>query len=193
MAKRNEFERALKALNDFRDDVAGLEPDEVDCLQLECQLQAVLNGIGRACMAEVLAQADTQEPSIEHQGQRWGNRRESPGTYETTFGEIKVPRSIYSKGGGGRVLIPLDLRLGMVEGRYTPKMGRIVTRARALMTAMEAAEMLKEIGVAQVSESTLDRLPKAIAARYEQHRDTKEDGESSKSGRRKNRRCRGRH
>ena len=171
MAKRNEFERALKALSEFRDDVAGLEPDEIDCLQLECRLQAVLSGIGRACMTEVLEQADTQAPSIECQGQHWGNRRESPGTYETVFGEVKLPRSIYSKGGGGRVLIPLDLRLGMVEGRYTPKMGRIMTRARAIMTSTEAAEMLQEVGVAQVSESTLDRLPKAIAARYEQHRE----------------------
>lgn len=69
-------------------------------------------------------------------------------------------------------MVPLELRVGMVEGRYTPKMGRVVTRAKALMTAAEASELFKEIGVAKVSESTFDRLPKAIAARYEQHRDT---------------------
>ena len=51
-------------------------------------------------------------------------------------------------------------------------LGRIMTRAVALMTASEAASLLKESGVAQVSKATLDRLPKAIAARYEGHRDT---------------------
>lgn len=38
------------------------------------------------------------------------------------------------------MLVPLELRLGMVEGRYTPRMGRIMTRAIALTTASEAAE-----------------------------------------------------
>lgn len=69
-------------------------------------------------------------------------------------------------------MVPLELRLGMVEGLYTPKVGRIMTRVKALMTAAEAAELLREIGMAELRVSTLDRLPKAIAARYEQHRDT---------------------
>lgn len=172
MAKRNDFERALRALEDFRHEVAELDGEEVDCLELERRLQSVLNGMGRACMAEVFARADSQVPTVDYQGERWGNRRDSPGEYQTVFGEFRLQRSIYSKGGGGRVLIPLELRLGMVEGRYTPQMGRIMTRAKAVMTAGEAAAMLNDIGVAQVSESTLDRLPKVIAARYEQHRDT---------------------
>ena len=172
MAKRTEVERALRALDEFRREVAELDPEEVDCLEVETRLQEVLNGVGRACMGEVLERADTQVPELEYQGERWGNRRESSGKYQTVFGEVKQVRSIYSKGGGGRVLIPLDLRLGMVEGRYTPRMGRIMTRAVALMTASEAASLLKESGVTQVSKATLDRLPKAIAARYEGHRDT---------------------
>jgi len=172
MAKRSDVERALKVLDEFRQEVAELEPNEVECLELECRLQAVLSGLGQACMAEVLARADTDVATVEYQGERWGNRRVSPGNYESVFGPVKLTRSIYSKGGGGRVLVPLELRVGMVEGRYTPKMGRVVTRTKALMTAAEAAELFKEIGVAKVSESTFDRLPKAIAARYEQHRDT---------------------
>ena len=172
MAKRTEVDRALRALDEFRQELAELEPEELDCLALEGRLQEVLNGVGRACMIEVLERADTKVPELEYAGQRWGNRRDSPCKYRTVFGEVKLVRSIYSKGGGGRVLIPLDLRLGMVEGRYTPRMGRIMTRAVALMTASEAAELLKATGVAQVSKATLDRLPKAIAARYERHRDT---------------------
>jgi hypothetical protein len=162
MKKRSKPERALRALDEFRRELAELEPEEVDCLEQEGRLQEVLNEVGRACMAEVLERADTQAPEVEHGGERWGNRRDSPGTYQTVFGEVKVERSIYSKGGGGRVLIPLDLRLGMIEGRYTPRMGRIMTRAKATMTATEAEGMLQEVGVAKVSKSTLDRLPKAI-------------------------------
>jgi hypothetical protein len=171
MTSDKQFKRALRELDGFRQDVQELEPEELDCNELERRLQEVLNGIGRSCMQEVLERADTKAPMVEYGGQRWGNRRESPGTYETRFGELKLSRSIYSRGGGGPVLVPLELRLGLVEGRYTPGLGRIITRAKGLMTAREAAEFLREVGVAQVSESTLDRLPKAVAARYEQQRD----------------------
>jgi hypothetical protein len=57
-----------------------------------------------------------------------------------------------------------------MEGRYTPKMGRIMTRAIATMPEQEAADFLAELGTAQVSSSTLSRIPRAIAARYETRR-----------------------
>jgi hypothetical protein len=41
--------------------------------------------------------------------------------------------------GRGRALIPLDLRLGIVEGRYTPLVARVANRAIASMAAGAAA------------------------------------------------------
>src|SRR5260370_37963231 len=64
----------------------------------------------------------------------------------------------------------MDLRLGIVEGMYTARMGRIATRAIALMPEEEAAQFLAEVGTATLSNSTLGRLPRAIAARYELNR-----------------------
>jgi hypothetical protein len=87
------------------------------------------------------------------------------------FGEVKVLRSTYSPGGGGKVAIPIDLRLGIVERRYTPKVARILTHAIAVMTSQEAEGLLKEVGLAAVSRSTLHRLPQAVAARHEERRD----------------------
>jgi hypothetical protein len=65
----------------------------------------------------------------------------------------------------------MELRLGIVEGRYTPCTARVLCRAMASMPAEEAAGLLREAGVATVSESTLNRIPKAIAARYETERE----------------------
>ena len=171
MRRNKKLERALRQLDGFRQDLQDMDPEEVDCTELERRLQDVLNDVGCECMAEVLEKGDTKAPVLEYAGERWGNRRDSPSTYKTVFGEVKVVRSIYSRGGGGPVAVPLELRLGLVEGRYTPRMGRIVTRAKGLMTAPEAAEFLREVGTARVSESTLDRLPKAVAARYEARRE----------------------
>jgi len=81
-----------------------------------------------------------------------------------------VERSVYQQSGLGRVAIPMDLRLGIVEGMYTPRMARIATPALALMPEEEAAGLRDEVGTATLSNSTLGRLPRAIAARYELNR-----------------------
>jgi hypothetical protein len=122
-------------------------------------------------MSEVFCRFDTKQPTVTIHGKVWGNRRESKGTYTTLFGDVSLQRSIYSQPGGGPVAVPLELRLGMVEGRYTPQVARVLTRATALMTAGEAEQFLAEVGVAKVSKSTIHRAPRAIAARYETMRE----------------------
>ena len=131
-------------------------------------------------MSEVLGRADTKQPTVTINGKEWGNRRESKGTYTTLFGEVSLQRSIYSQPGGGPVAVPLELRLGMVEGRYTPQVARVLTRATALMTAEEAEQFLAEAGVAKVSKSTLHRGPRAIAARYDDDARAAPEGASRK-------------
>jgi hypothetical protein len=68
-------------------------------------------------------------------------------------------------------LVPLDLRLGIIERRYTPALARVLARATALMTSQEAEGLLREVGLAMVSRSTLHRVPQAVAARYETRRE----------------------
>jgi hypothetical protein len=122
-------------------------------------------------MAEVLKRADTDAPEVEIDGVRWGNRRVQRGTYSTMFGTVEIERSAYQRSGRGRIAVPLELRLGMVEGRYTPKMARVLTRGLAVMTEVDAAAFLEELGTAKASSSTIGRVPSALAARYETRRE----------------------
>src|SRR5260370_41877742 len=87
------------------------------------------------------------------------------GTYETVFGEVSLPRSTYQMSGRGRGLIPLDVRLGMVEGRYTPLVARIGNRSLASMPTAEEEALLTEIGVCVVSRATLHPPPPCSRAR----------------------------
>ena len=66
-------------------------------------------------MAIAMKRADATSPEVEINGERWGNRRETPHEYET----VALERAVYPQSGRGRVAVPLDLRLGMVEGTYT--------------------------------------------------------------------------
>jgi hypothetical protein len=148
-----------------------MKAEEVNLLKLEREIQERLNAVGREMVAEAMGRADTTAPEVEIDGQRWGNQRRQKATYQSGFGAVEVERSIYQKAGRGRVAIPMDLRLGIVEGAYTPRVARILTRAIAVMTEEEAAGLLAEVGTAALSQATLSRIPRIIAARYELHRE----------------------
>jgi hypothetical protein len=151
--------------------MGSLSSEDLDLVEAERQVQERLNEVGRLAMKRLFRLADTQAPEVEFEGARWGARREVPQEYFSIFGTVRVERSTYQRPGGGRTLIPMDVRLGIVEKRYTPRVGRLMTLGIALMTAEECERYLQEAGVAQVSKSTLSRIPRDMVARHEQRRD----------------------
>jgi hypothetical protein len=169
MEERRESD-AEAALGRFESRVAKCSASTLDALELERELQSLLNARGQEVMAELLRRADSSTPEVTIDGERWGNRQVTPGVYRTVFGPVEIERSVYQRSGRGRVAVPLDLRLGIVERAYTPAMARVMTRATALMTDADAEGFLAEVGTAVVSKATLNRVPRAIAARYETHR-----------------------
>ncbi len=134
-------------------------------LQVERDVQELANEFGRGLMQEAFELANTTSSEVTICGETWGFQRVYMGTYETTFGEVSLPRSTYQQKGKGRALVPLDLRLGIIEGRYTPLVSRIANRALGSMPTNEGEALLKEIGVCVLSRSTLHRLPQAMLAR----------------------------
>jgi len=160
-------ERELAA---FRREIRAMKAEDVDLLNVEQQVRERLKALGREMVGEAMARADTRAPEVEIEGKRWGNGRRQGASYCTIFGMVDVERTTYQQAGRGRVAIPMDLRLGVVEGTYTPLMARIMTRALAVTTEHEAADLLAEVGLAAVSSATLSRIPRAIAARYELNR-----------------------
>ena len=161
---------AMRRVSEFREELQNLASGSLDVLAIEARVQDVLNELGRELMAEVFTRADTEAPEVVIDGAVWGNRRRSRAPYMTLFGEIRVERSVYQRLGRGRLAVPMELRLGIVEGRYTPRMSRILSHAIALMPAEDAEGFLAAVGVAKVSVSTLHRIPRNMAARYEEHR-----------------------
>jgi hypothetical protein len=147
--------------------MAGTSADAIDLLAVERRVQELTNAYGRALMREAMMRADADAPEVTIDGESWGNRRATRATYTTVFGDIELERGSYQRSGRGRVAVPLELRLGIVEGAYTPRVVRILTKAVALMPEGEAEDLLAEVGVARVSKSTLHRIPRAVASRYE--------------------------
>jgi hypothetical protein len=162
-------ERELVA---FRAELRAMRGTDVDLERVERAILERLKALGREMVVDAMKCADTSAPEVDISGARWGNRRSQNATYQSIFGAVEIERSIFQQAGRGRVAVPMDLRLGIVEGAYTPMMARIVTRGIAVMPEEEASDFLREVGLATVSSSTFSRVPRAIAARYEQNRDT---------------------
>src|SRR5580692_9711981 len=149
MAYLDESDRVERQMRQLSEELSRLEPDEVDMDTVEARVLEMATTWARAQLRVALKRADTTTPEVEVNGTRWGNRRVHSHDYETLFGTVTIERSVYQQSGRGRVAVPLDLRLGMVEGTYTPRLARIATRALAGMPEHEAAELLQEVGVAR--------------------------------------------
>jgi hypothetical protein len=163
-----------RAWREFKSEIRSRPAETLDLVEVERSMQEHLNALGAELTAEILERADTTAAEVLIDGQRWGNRRLSAWSYIGVFGAMTIKRSIYQQAGRGKVAVPLDLRLGMVEGTYTPRMARIMAQATSVMTDEDAASFLLEVGTAVVSKATISRIPQAMAARYERRREVVE-------------------
>lgn len=85
-------------------------------------------------------------------------------------GPVQVSRTLYRRGGGGTV-VPMELRVGMVAGYFTPCAARQGLCAVTYLTPQEAEGLFKEVGNMHPSKSRLDRLPKHCSERWESRRE----------------------
>ena len=92
-------------------------------------------------------------------------------TYFSAAGPLRVERSLYStRQEGERAVCPMELRAGIVEGRWTPWAARQATWVVAHLTPQEGEELFGMMGGMAPSKSSLDRLPKQLSERWEKGR-----------------------
>ena len=71
---------------------------------------------------------------------------------------------------GERAVAAMERRVGIVEGYWTPHAARQGAMLTAHLVPREAEEVLAALGNMAPSKSLLDRLPKALSARWEDER-----------------------
>ena len=95
-------------------------------------------------------------------------------TYLSAVGPIAVERTLYRAGSEPSVVAP-EVRAGIIAGYWTPLVARQASVLVAQMTPQECADTLLELGNMSPSKSTLDRLPKHLSNRWEEHREAFEE------------------
>jgi hypothetical protein len=122
-------------------------------------------------VAEELARLDLDAPAVEIGGVLHRRVLRCPLTYMTAAGPVTVERTLYStRQDGERAVAAMDRRAGIVEGYFTPLAAANAAWAVAHLTPGESETLFERMGGMNPSKSSLDRLPKALSARWENDR-----------------------
>lgn len=140
--------------------------------EFEKSLHAQLVDFEREILAEEMARADVDTDAIVVDGVTYRRVVRCFETYFTAAGSVRIERTLYKDRTDetGRAISPMDLRLGIVEGRWTPVAAEQAAWVVSQMTPETAEELFKRVGNMTPSKSSLDRLPKALSARWEADR-----------------------
>ena len=85
-------------------------------------------------------------------------------------GPVAAMRTLYRARPGERAVAAMERKMGIVEGYWTPHAARQGAMLTAHLVPREAEEVLGVLGNMTPSKSSLDRLPKALSARWEAQR-----------------------
>lgn len=122
-------------------------------------------------VAEELARLDVDAPAVEVDGVPHRRVLRCSQTYMTAAGPASIERTLYStRQDGERAVCPMELRAGVVEGYFTPLAAQNAAWAVAHLTPGEGETLFGRMGGMCPSKASLDRLPKALSARWEADR-----------------------
>ncbi len=169
---------AIAEMKDLADFVAArmaLSPEEAVASQpaFERGLREATLKLERAVHSVDLTRMDVEVPGIVIEGKRYRRReKKTIGHYMTLAGPIEVERTTYRARGehGGETIAALDLRLGLIDGHWTPVAAELASTFMASVPSAESASLLKAAGTMTPSASHLDRVAKHVGEIWEENR-----------------------
>ena len=165
----------LRTLDWLQAFLAGRWSSKEPCGDMECferELHEYVVAAEREVLAEELARLDVDLPAVTIEGELYRQVVRCEESYVSAAGPVRVMRSLYRRGGEGeRTLCPLELRAGIVEGRWTPLAARQAVFVVAHLTPQEGEDLFRELGNMTPSKSSLDRLPKQLSRCWEAERE----------------------
>jgi len=143
-----------------------------DLEAFEREMHALFAAAECEALAQEIARLDVDVPVILIGGVPHRRVVRCEETYFGAAGPVRVMRSLYStREEGERAVCPMELRGGMVEGRWTPLAARQAAWVVAHLTPQEGEDLFAMLGGMAPSKSSLDRLPKQLSERWEAERE----------------------
>lgn len=141
--------------------------------QFEEELHRVVSEVECEAVGEELERHDVEAPLVEIEGVPHRRVVRCEETYFSPAGPVRVERSLYATraGVGEHAACPLELRAGIVEGKWTPRAAKQALWFVANLTPGAVEELYQRLGGLMPSKTSLDRLPKRVSGRWEAERE----------------------
>ena len=139
--------------------------------RFEEELHGLIMALEGELVGEELRRYDLSAEEIEVGGKVYQVGMVVPETYLCAAGLVTLERHLYHLAKEeGKSICPLELKVGIIGGYFTPRAGRQGAFVMAHLTSGESEAVFGEIGNMRPSRSSLDRLPKELSPHWEQHR-----------------------
>jgi len=163
----------LRRLEQFVTEVRSRPVGEMGSFaDFELAVRSLVMELGSELVAAELARYDLTAPEIVVESVEYRRALRSSQTYMSALGPVSLERQLYCpRGGKGRAICPLEERIGMVGGFWSPRAAYEAARLVAEVTPGEAEGLLREISGMSPSKTSLDRLPKTLSAVWEGKRE----------------------
>ena len=137
----------------------------------EQELHALFTHAECAATREALERQDVDLPYVFIDGQKHHRAYRGEKTYLCAVGPVTAMRTLYRvRPGSERAVAAMERKVGIIEGYWTPHAACQGAMLTAHLVPREAEEVLGALGNMTPSKSSLDRLPKALSARWEAQR-----------------------
>ena len=164
---------SMNKLRDFMRERRQAKKPVEDFEAFEQQLHAMFAAAECEALGEELERLDLDVPMVTIDGVPHRRVLRCEETYFSAAGPVRVTRSLYGTRGefGERAECPLELRAGIVDGRWTPQAAKQAVWVVAHLTPQTAEELFATLGGMKPSKSALDRLPKRVSEGWEKKRE----------------------
>ena len=142
--------------------------------QAEARLGTLVAEIECANVGLMLAALDPSEERIEVNGASYRRlNQESGETYLALRGSVRVKRSLYREEAvrNGPPVVPLELRAGIVEGRYTPAAAKLAGVLAQEMPSRAADLVFRSAGILPQGRASHFRAGVALGERWDEIHD----------------------
>ena len=142
--------------------------------EFERGIHAEVMKLERELVTEELARADVDTDVVLMNGSEHRRALRAEQRYMTASGEVRVERTLYKDRSdpAAQAVCPLETNAGIVAGFWSPVAAEQSLWIVSQMTPKLGEELLKRMGNMTPSKASLDRLPKEIAERWEENRET---------------------
>jgi hypothetical protein len=140
--------------------------------EFERDLHARVMAFEREVIAAEMSKLDVDVDAVLIEGKVHRRVLRQSQTYVTAAGEVVVERTLYKDrtDAHGRAVSPMELTVGVVGDFWTPGAAQQALWVVTQMTPKRAEDLFERMGNMTPSKSSLDRLPKRIAERWEKDR-----------------------